>query len=46
MVAPFRVIFKVCFQKIWKKEELKYEKHHEQFDENNKPYLFSPAWKI
>jgi hypothetical protein len=42
MIAPLRIGFKIRFQNIGKKENLKDKKHHEQFDQNNQPDLFPP----
>lgn len=35
MIAPINISFKVCIQKIGKKEDLQNDKHHEKFDQND-----------
>jgi hypothetical protein len=42
MIAPLRIVFKIRFQNIGKKEDFKDKKHHEQLDQNNQPDLLAP----
>ena len=42
MIASLGIVFKICVQKIGKEEDFQDYKHHEKFDPNNQPRLFSP----
>ena len=46
MIASVGVVFKVCLQEIGEEKYFQYHKHHEKFDQNNKPHLLSPFGHI
>jgi hypothetical protein len=41
IIGTFRIIVKICFQKIWKKEYLQDGKHNKKLDTDDHPKRFS-----
>lgn len=42
MIASIGIVFKICIQKIGKKEDFQDNKHYEKFNQDYRPNQFSP----
>ena len=46
MIAPIRIVIKICFQEIGEKENFQDDEHDKKLDQDNQPNLFTPAGKV